>query len=147
MLTRLASILACSALGIALAAMPAAAVETRVGVFAIACNGTSEHVEFTASGLIPSPPPTPPAPATRFVQGAEVTVIDTRRALLSLVVRLQDDETKELIRVGPGSTHERNDFTGFFRVTLNQLGQVPVSIDAACTPGAPLPAIVTVYFF
>ena len=139
MLTRLASMLAWSVLGIALAAMPAAASETRVGVFAIACDGTGKHVEFNASGFTPS--------IARLIQGAEVTVIDTRRALLSVVVRLQDDETRELIRVGPRSTHERVDFQGFIQVTTNSLGEVPVSIDAVCSPGDPLQGIVTVYFF
>ena len=133
-------VLAAAVLGLGLAALPAQAVESRVGVFAVACDGASRHVEFNASKVLAGP--------TQFVQGVEVSVIDPRRGLLEVVVRLQDDETRELVRVGSGSTRERVDFiSSLVPVTQNSLGQVPISIDASCTPGAPIQGIVTVYFF
>ncbi len=101
--------------------------------------GTNQHVDVTASGL--------GANTNRFIQGAELTVIDTRGALLYTVVRAQGDQTKQIITIGPGSTRARADYTGFIQVTTNALGEIPIGIDAACFPGNPLPALVTIYFF
>lgn len=139
MWARLPVVLALSALGVALAAMPAGASESRVGFFAIACDGTNKYTQFNASGL--------GAKVNRFIQGSEVTVIDTRGALLRVVVTTQADETKQLITMGPRSTTARADLQGFIQVTTNSLGQVPIAIEASCSPGGPLQAIVTVYFF
>lgn len=139
MWTRLVTVLAFSALGPALAVMPADASETRVSVFVIACDGTNKHVDFIASGL--------GASANRFIQGAEVTMIDTRGGLLYAVVRAQGDEKLQMITTGPGSPSARAEFTGFFRVTADASGNVPFTIDAACTPGGPLPGVVTIGFF
>ena len=130
---------AAAVLGVGLAPMPAGASESRVVVFSIACDGTSKHVEFSASRATTN--------ATQFIQGAEATVLDTRGALRGLVVKLQDDDTKELISVGPGETQARTDYTGFIQVAVNAAGKVPISIDATCTPGAPLQGVVSVLFF
>lgn len=127
------------ALAVPLAAIPAHASETRVNIFTIACDGTNKHVDFIASGLNAS--------VTRFIQGVEVTVIDTRGGLLYVVVRALGDEKKQLITTGPGSTSARAEFTGFFQVTTDASGNVPFTIDAACTPGGSLQGVVTIGFF
>jgi hypothetical protein len=140
MWTRLPLIVALSLLGVAPAEMHAEAAESRVGVVSIACDGGNKHISFNATTLGNS--------VTRFIQGGEVSLIGTPGALLYMVVRAQDDETKQIMTVGPGAAREGSALTGFIQVATNGVGSVPIAVDAACRPGAgQLQALVTVYFF
>ncbi len=143
MWTRLPSIVTLSILGVAAAAMPVDAAESRVGILSIACDGTTKHGSFNATALAP------PGPSvTRFIQGGEVSLIGAPGALLFMMVRALDDDTKQIMTVGPGSPREGAALTGFIQAQTNGIGSIPISVDAACSPGAgSLTAIVTVYFF
>jgi hypothetical protein len=140
MRSRLRFILALSILGVAVAFMPAHASESRVVFVTIACDGTNKHIDFNASNLGVS--------VARFIQGGDVTVVGTPGALLYLVVRTLGDEKKQVLTLGAGATHKRADLEGFVQVTTNASGQIPMTVDAACSPGAgALQALITVYFF
>lgn len=140
MWTRLAAALALSAVSLALAVMPADAALSQVGILTIACDGTNQHLTFSATGLGVS--------VNRFIQAAEVSVIDSRGALLYMVVRAQGDDMKQIITMGSRATLTRADFiSSLIQVPTNAQGQVPFAVDAGCLPGAPILAIVTVYFF
>jgi hypothetical protein len=139
MLTRLALSVALVA-GATVAAMPTDASESRVGVLTIACDGTNKHIDFSATGL--------GASVTRFIQGGDVTVIGAPGALLYMVVRALGDEKKQVVTLASGASHARVDLQGFIQAPTNASGQLPMTIDAACSPGAgQVQALVTVYFF
>ena len=95
MLNRLLSLLCLSALGFGAVVLPANASETRVEDFSLQCDGTERTVVFTATGLGTA--------ASRFIQGAEVSVTDS--SLQSLLVRVAGDPTK-VIRVTFTNTQE-----------------------------------------
>ncbi len=139
MLSRLTFILGWSVLGVALAAMPVNASESRGSSFFVTCDGTTQHVEFNALQL--------GANTARFIQGAEITAVDTRGSLLYVVLHAKNDDRLLLLTAGPGATHSRADFTGFFKVTADASGVVVIGAEVACTPGPPLPLVLVVYFF
>src|SRR5262245_40991146 len=116
MLSRLVFIVGWSLLGVALAAMPANASESRGSSFFVTCDGTNQHVQFNAARLGNN--------TIRLIQGAEITALDTRGSLLYVVVKAQNDDKKLLLTTGPGRTHSRADFTGFFQVTTDPSGNV-----------------------
>src|SRR5262249_35127448 len=131
--------LAWSLLAVVLLAMPASASESRVGIFNVTCDGGNKHLEFNASSLGIS--------VNRFIQGAEITAVDTRGGLLYALVRAQDDDKKWLVTTGPGTTHARADFTGFFQMLTDASGNILIGAEVACTPGAPMPLVLTIHFF
>ena len=126
-------------LGLTLAAIPASASESRVGILTLPCDGTNKHLEFDASSLGNN--------VNRFIQGTEITALDTRGGMLYVVVRARNDEKKQLLMLGPGATRARSEFTGFFQVLTDASGNILIGTDAACTAGAPIPLVVTIYFF
>ena len=140
MRSRLTVVLGWSVLGLALAAMPAQAAETRVGVFTVSCDGTNKHLDFTATGLGIS--------VARFVQSFEISVVDTRGALLYAVVRANNDEKKQMISAGTGLTRARADYiSSLFRTDTDASGNVLFGAEVGCTPGAPIVVVLTVYYF
>ena len=141
MRSRVFLILALSVLGLAVAVTPAHALTSRVTFSSIACDGANKHVDFVPTGL--------GASINRFIVGVEASVIDaTRAALLYMVVRAQGDETKQVLSLGSGSRHESVQLQNFMLAPTNALGQIPFTIDAACSPGTgAIQGVVTVYFF
>jgi hypothetical protein len=138
MFRRLTVILVWSLLGLAVTAVPAHASESRASVLTATCDGTQQHLQFNATGL---------GTTNRFIQGAEITAVDTRGSLLYVVVRAQNDDKKWLLMAGPGSPHTRGDFTGFLQVTPDASGNVLIGVDVNCTSGPPLTIAVAIYFF
>ena len=140
MLSRLTFIVGWLLLGVALAAIPANASESRGSTFFVTCDGTNKHVEFNASGL--------GASTNRFIQGAEILALDTRGSLLYVVVKAQNDDKLLLLTTGPGKTHSRADLTSsLFRVLTDASGNAPIGADVVCSPGPPLGLLVIIYFF
>jgi hypothetical protein len=139
MWTRLPLILVLLAFGVVLAVMPADAGSSRFFSAGIVCDGANKHFDFLAAGF--------PASSAQFTLGAEVTAIDPRGALLYVVIRGQGDEKKQILSIGPGTTHAGFAMPTFYQVTADASGQVLITIDGACTAGAGLvQAIVTIYF-
>ena len=144
MLSRLTFILGGSVLCMALAAMPANASESRSQILNVTCDGTNKHLEFNATGLNPNNPNTP---INRFIQGAEITAVDTRGSVLYVLVDALNSPNLTLITTGPGAPHAAAYFTGFFNVKTDALGNILIGVEAACTPGPPLPLIIVIQFF
>ena len=139
MLSRLTFILGGSVLCMALAAMPANASESRSHIFNVTCDGTNQHLEFNATGLGNN--------TNRFIQGAEITAVDTRGSVLYVLVDALNSPNLTLITTGPGAPHAAAYFTGFFKVTADATGNILIGVEAACTPGPPLPLIIVIQFF
>jgi hypothetical protein len=128
------------ALAFALSVAPADAATGRVGTLTLTCDGTVRHESFQATGL--------GASVNRFIQGAEVTVVDRKGKLEYLLVRAEGDENSQLLSIGPKVTHESVAFTAsLFQVTTDATGNVLITVDALCRKGPDLTAFVNVTFF
>jgi hypothetical protein len=152
MWARLALVLGLSALGIAIAVPPADASESRSQWVTIPCDGTTQHIDFTATGF--------PVSTTRFVQGGEIVVADSQAVVSYILVKVLNDDKKEIIALGSGLTHARGDLTGFIQALTDGGGQIVINVEAVCTtrtlskpvpitPTTPLTirALIIVYFF
>ena len=140
--TRLATILGASAL-LGFTAISANASETRVANFVLACDGSNKTFHFNATNLGTA--------ASRFIQGAEISLFDTSGTLQYLILRAapsgsQPDDTRQLLTLGNRSTHESNQFTGFFSVA-NVNGTIAFTVDGACTAPGQIQGLVTISFF
>src|SRR5215831_13599440 len=141
--TRLATILGASAL-LGFTAISANASETRVANFVLACDGSNKTFHFNATNLGTA--------ASRFIQGAEISLFDTSGTLQYLILRAapsgsQPDDTRQLLTLGNRSTHESNQFTGFLQVTTSASGTVALTVDGVCTAPGQIQGLVTVWFF
>ena len=124
---RMTSVLALAALGVALAVMPADAGSSRFTTFLIPCDGGNKHFDFQAGGF--------PASSNQFILGSQVSLFQNPAGLLYLVMRGQGDELKQFISLGAGESGARFAMPTFYQVTANALGNVLITIDAACAPG------------
>src|SRR5262245_38316576 len=89
------------ALAFALSALPARAAETRVGMLTLTCDGTLRHEQFVAANL--------GASVARFIQGAEVTVVDQKGKIDYLLVRVAGNEERQLLCSSPERCRGRID--------------------------------------
>src|SRR5262249_62204379 len=116
-----------SSLCAAFAATSAMASESRVVAFAFACDGTPKLINLTFTGL--------GAAATRFVQGAEISLFENHGGLQYIVVNLLSDPTKTMITMGgPNENRAFRDFTGFYSIP-NVNGTIPGTLTGSCQGG------------
>lgn len=124
-----------------LAVTSSTASETRATTFAIACDGQQKVINFTAPGL--------GAAATRFIQGAELSLFDKAPGITLQYVALaiaQGPTQGTLALLGVSDTRASNNFTGFFSVP-NTGGTIPFNIFGSCTGGGQVQGFAVVQFF
>ena len=138
MRNRLLSVLCWSALCLGFGLTSANASESRLFSFAISCDGSAKLVTLNAGGL--------GVASARFVQSAEVSIIDNPQALSFIVLEALTDVNKTLLTLGKGQTNSRGDFTGFYSVGVAG-GVMPFTLVGACTGGGVLQGLVNIGFF
>jgi len=84
--------------------------------------------------------------SARFVQSAEVSIIDNPQALSFIVLEALTDPNKTLITLGKGQINNRGYFTGFYSIPSAE-GIIPFTLFGACTGGGTLQGLVTIGFF
>ena len=124
--------LAIVALCLGLAALPANASENRSSGFSIPCDGQDHTVFFFVSGLGTA--------ATRFIQGAEISVFNNPSALRYLLLSVNSSGTAaDLLTLGAGNSHAARDYTGFYSVPNNffgTIGNIGFQLTGTCTAGS-----------
>jgi hypothetical protein len=87
------------------------------------------------------------AAATRFIQGAEISLFENRGGLQYIILRAQGNPNVQLLTMGLADNRVFRDFTGFFSVP-NVGGTIQFTIDGACNGGTgQIQGIVTIAFF
>jgi len=138
-MTHLRTVLCVSALSFGLAATAANASETRNTNFLFACDGTNKTITFSATGLGNA--------ASRFIQGAEISLFENHGGLQYIILRAQGNANFQLLTMSTADNRVFRDFTGFFSVP-NVGGTIQFTIDGVCNSGAgQIQGVVTVAFF
>src|SRR5262249_25301817 len=128
-----------SSLCAAFAATSAMASESRVVAFAFACDGTPKLINLTFTNL--------GAAATRFVQGAEISLFENHGGLQYIVMNMLSDSTKTMITMGgPNENHVYRDFTGFFSIPITN-GSMAGTLTGSCQGGGQIQGLLKIDFF
>jgi hypothetical protein len=125
MWNRVATLICLAVVTLGLGTKSAQASETRVQDVSFVCDGTARTVVITATNLA-----TTPTTTTRFIQGYQIAFSDTSLQFLRL--QLAGEPTKTFAVMGTGETSARQDYTGFFQVTLDGSGNVAFEVTATC---------------
>src|SRR5262249_40502675 len=110
----------------------------RITTFAFFCNGLPQVVTFNASSLGTS--------ASRFIQGAEISLFQNPGGLQYIVLNALSDPAKTLLTLSLSDNHASNQFTGFIQAPLSA-GIMPFSLVGSCTGGGQVQGLVTIWFF
>jgi len=133
----LRSLLCGSMLCCALGATTADASISRTQFFTFACNGQQQAVTFAIGQLGNN--------VTRFIQGAEISLTAASPNLQFIL--LQAAQPGTLLQMGPGDVHVARDYTGFFQVLTDPVGNVLISVAGLCSGGGNISGFVTINIF
>jgi len=135
----LRSLLCGSMLCCALGATTADASFSRTQFFTFGCNGQQQSIQFAVGQLGNN--------TARFIQGAEISLTAASPNLQFILLQAAGGNNSTLLQMGPGDTHVSRDFTGFFSVLADPVGNVIITLAGTCTGGGNTSGFVTINFF